>query len=155
MTLLEPWFRSRSRSITKSPKLYFNDTGVLLFLLAIHETPHLLASPLRGQIWETFAFAELRKQQLNRQGFWRLFFFRDRTLEVDFLLEQGNSFALFEAKWTEHPDLRDTANLQAVAKVIGKQHVKEKAILCPTPVSFPLTSDVTALALKDVADRVQ
>ena len=59
---------------------------------------------------ETFVFAQLRdrEQRAGRMG--SLFFWRDRTREVDFVVNAGGRLELFEAKWTELPDLGDTVN---------------------------------------------
>lgn len=54
IALLEPWFSNRTRSITKSPKLYLADTGLLCALLNIRSVADLGQSPAIGAIWETF-----------------------------------------------------------------------------------------------------
>lgn len=38
-------------------------------------------------------------------------------------MDAGGRLELFEAKWTELPDLGDTANLEFVRNVIGKSRV--------------------------------
>lgn len=48
-----------------------------------------------------------------------LFFWRDRTREVDFVVNKGGRLELFEAKWTELPDVADTVNLDFVRNVVG------------------------------------
>jgi len=46
-----------------------------------------------------------------------LFFWRDRTREVDFVVNAGGRLELFEAKWTELPDLGDTVNREFPARL--------------------------------------
>jgi hypothetical protein len=89
VVLLEPWFSNRTKSIVKSPKLYLADTGLLCALLNIRSVEALLESPAAGPIWETFVFAQLRarERQAGRPG--SLFFWRDRTREVDFVIDIG------------------------------------------------------------------
>jgi uncharacterized protein len=137
--LLEPWFANRSVSITKSPKLYIGDTGLLCFLVNIRTVDELLASPYRGVIWETFVFAELRKRQTRAGGSWELFFWRDRQREVDFLVHRGGRFSLFEAKWTETPGPREAANMRHLTEVLGPSRVLDLQIVCRTPTTFPLS----------------
>ena len=60
ITLLEPWFTNVGKRLTKTPKLYFNDVGLLCFLLGLNQAS-VSDSYLIGSIWETFLFAELRK----------------------------------------------------------------------------------------------
>ena len=76
--LLEPWFSNRTKSLTKTPKLYFTDTGLLTYLLNVQTVEDMLASPFWGSIWETFVFAELRKREVFRNTAWSIQFLRDR-----------------------------------------------------------------------------
>lgn len=140
--LLEPWFQSRSKSITKSPKLYFTDTGLLLYLLNVLTVEDLLRAPLLGSVWESFVFSELRKKQVAATGQWSIHFFRDRALEVDFLISRGGVHELIEVKWAEDPAKRDTASLEAVARVLGPENVARKTLICRTPNPYPLESGV-------------
>lgn len=98
VVLLEPWVSNRTRSIVKSPKLYLADTGLLCALLNIRSVADLDRSPAVGAIWETFVFAQLRGRERRAGHAGSLFFWRDRTREVDFLVDAGGRLELFEAK---------------------------------------------------------
>jgi hypothetical protein len=65
---------------------------------------------------------------------------RDRTREVDFMVDAGGRLELFEAKWTELPDIGDTVNLDFVRDVVGKSRVTGGALVAPTPNSFPFSN---------------
>ena len=106
VVLLEPWFSNRTKSIVKSPKLYIADTGLLCALLNIRSEEALRQSPAAGAVWETFVFAQLRDRERRAGRTGSLFFWRDRTREVDFVVDAGGRLELFEAKWTELPDAR-------------------------------------------------
>jgi len=108
--LLEPWFSNRTKSIVKSPKLYIADSGLLCALLNIRSVEALRQTPAVGAVWETFVFAQLRDRERRSGRTGSLFFGRDRTREVDFIVNAGGRLELFEAKWTELPDLADTVN---------------------------------------------
>jgi uncharacterized protein len=150
VVLLEPWFSNRTKSIVKSPKVYFADTGLLCALLNIRTEEALLQSPATGAIWETFVFAQLRDRERNagRQG--GLFFWRDRTREVDFVVDAGGRLELFEAKWTELPDIGDTVNLDFVRNVVGKSRVTGGAVVARTPNSFPFANGFRALPVTEL-----
>ena len=92
IVLLEPWFSNRTKSIVKSPKLYLADTGLLCALLNVRSEDALRQSPAVGAIWETFVFAQLRPRAPCR-GAGSLFFWRDRTREVDFVVEWGGRWS--------------------------------------------------------------
>jgi uncharacterized protein len=150
IVLLEPWFSNRTKSIVKSPKLYFADTGLLCALLNIRSEEALRQSPAIGAIWETFVFAQLRDRERRAGRVSSLFFWRDRTREVDFVVDAGGRMELYEAKWTEVPDTGDTVNLDFVRNVVGKSRVTTGAVISRTPNSFPLSDEFRALPITEL-----
>jgi len=150
IVLLEPWFSNRTKSIVKSPKLYFADTGLLCALLNIRSEEALRQSPAVGAIWETFVFAQLRARERNAGRRGSLFFWRDRTREVDFVVDVGGRLELLEAKWTELPDLGDTTNIDFVRNVVGKSKVTRGAVIARTPNRFPFSNGLQALSVNDL-----
>ena len=150
VVLLEPWFSNRTKSIVKSPKLYLADTGLLCALLNIRSEDALRQSPAAGAIWETFVFAQLRSRERRAGRVGSLFYWRDRTREVDFVVDVGGRLDLFEAKWTELPGDRDTVNLNFVRTVVGKSRVAGGAIISRTLNSCPLSSGFRALPVSEL-----
>ncbi len=148
--LLEPWFSNRTKSIVKSPKLYLADSGLLCALLNIRSETALRQSPSAGAVWETFVFAQLRHRERRAGRAGSLFFWRDRTREVDFVADVGGRLELFEAKWTELPAAGDAANLAFVRDVVGKKHIAGGAVVCRAPNSFPLPGGFRALSVVDM-----
>jgi predicted AAA+ superfamily ATPase len=143
--LLEPSFSNRTKSIVKSPKLYLMDTGLLCALLNIRSEEDLRQSPAVGAVWETFVFAQLRARERNAGRTGSLFFWRDRTREVDFVVDAGGRLELFEAKWTELPDMGDTVNLDFVRNVLGNSRVTGGSVVARTPNSFPFPNGFRAV----------
>lgn len=150
VVLLEPWFSNRTKSIVKSPKLYLADTGLLCALLNIRSEDALRQSPAAGAIWETFVFAQLRGRERRAGRAGSLFFWRDRTREVDFVVDVGGQLEIFEAKWTELPTENDTVNLDFVRKVVGKARVVSGAVVSRTPNSVPLVHGFQALPVSEL-----
>jgi uncharacterized protein len=151
IVLLEPWFSNRTKTIVKSPKLYLADTGLLCSLVNIRSEDDLRQSPAAGAVWETFVFAQLRgrERRAGRKG--SLFFWRDRTREVDFVVGVGGRMELFEAKWTELPTESDAVNLEYVRRVVGKTRVVGAAIVSRTPNSFPILPGLRAIPVSELA----
>jgi hypothetical protein len=137
IVLLEPWFSNRTKSIVKSPKLYVADSGLLCALLNIRSVAELRQSPAAGPVWETFVCAQLRHRERRAGRLRSLFFWRDRTREVDFLVDAGGRLELFEAKWTELPDESDAVNLAFARRAIGAR-VAGATLVCRTPNPFRL-----------------
>ena len=151
IVLLEPWFSNRTKSIIKSPKLYLTDTGLLCALLNIRSEDSLRQSPAAGAVWETFVFTQLRQRERSagRQG--SLFFWRDRTREVDFVAENGGRLELLEAKWTEVPAAGDAVNLEFVKKVVGPSRISGGAVVCRAANRFPLGPGLWARPVTELA----
>ncbi|MCL2660457.1 MAG: ATP-binding protein [Acidobacteriaceae bacterium] len=150
VVLLEPWFSNRTKSIVKSPKLYFADSGLLCALLNIRSVDELRRSPAVGAIWETFVFAQLRDRERLAGRMNSLYFWRDRMREVDFVVDAGGRLELYEAKWTELPDAGDAANLDFVRNAVGKSRVMTGAVIARTPNSFPLSHGLRALPVTEL-----
>jgi uncharacterized protein len=148
--LLEPWFSNRTKSIVKSPKLYLADTGLLCALLNIRSEEALCQASGVGAIWETFVFAQLRDRERHAGRVGSLFFWRDRTREVDFVVDVAGRLELFEAKWNEVPGAGDTVNLDFVRNAVGKSRIASGAVVCRAPNGFPLANGFRALPVTEL-----
>lgn len=103
IVLLEPWFGNLGKRLVKSPKLYLAEPAMICALSGMTKDG-LAQSSLIGALWETFVFAELRKQLNFAAMRPKLWFYRDQgNHEVDFILEQGQDLTFFECKWTSSP----------------------------------------------------
>jgi hypothetical protein len=150
VVLLEPWFSNRTKSIVKSPKLYVADTGLLCTLLNIRSEDALRQSPAAGAVWETFVFAQLRHRERLAGRAGSLFFWRDRTREVDFVVEIAGRLELLEAKWTELPTASDAVNLAFVRHTVGTTAVLSGTLVCRTPSSYPLGNGFHAMPVAEL-----
>jgi uncharacterized protein len=150
VVFLEPWFSNRTKSIIKSPKLYISDTGLLCALLNIRSEDALKLSPAAGAVWETFVFAQLRHRERRAGRTNSLFFWRDRTREVDFVVDMAGRVELYEAKWTELPSSSDAVNLEFLRRIFGESRVAGGAIACRARNSYPLDGGLRALSVYDI-----
>lgn len=157
VTLLEPWFSNRGKSLVKTPKLYFRDAGLAAFLMGIRTREELLASPLVGSLWETFVCGELRQALARNASARQLHFWRDRTKEADFLVHAGGRFAIADAKWTELPTASDAARLTRIRDMLPSGRVTRMALICRTTHRHPLVAadtTVEAIGPGDAAEFV-
>ena len=84
--LLKPYHKNFNKQITKTPKLYFHDTGLLCHLLHIASGNELHNSGYKGAIFENFIIAEKLKQKENTGSAEEYYFWRDKTgNEIDLL----------------------------------------------------------------------
>ena len=89
--LLQPFFENFNKRLTKTPKLYFYDTGLACALLGI-KSPELLAlHPIRAHLFESFILSDLSKQYFNIGKRPPIYFWRDLNgrLEVDGIIDEG------------------------------------------------------------------
>lgn len=138
--ILEPWFTNKSKSIIKTPKLYFCDTGLLTFLLNIKDEETFSASPLKGALWENFVFCEIYKQ-LTLEGLESsLFFWRDRHKEVDFIIDRGGALDLIEVKWNSSPSASVAENIKYFEKsaLSKKMFIHSRSVLTSSKKTYPL-----------------
>lgn len=134
VVLLEPWFANLKKRLVKSPKIYFSDTSLVCALLGIDRS-NLSKSSMVGALWETFVFAELRKQLAFKGEKQNLWYYRDQSQnEVDFIWEKGSELHLIECKWTNSPNASMAKNLDKVAGIFAKNsagmyEVMEKSLV--------------------------
>ena len=92
---LEPDTQNLGKTLVKTPKLYFVDSGLLCHLLRIESVEDLILSEHKGAIVETFAIAELLKSRLNQGKHPNLTYYRDQKgFEVDTIADWKHTFAI-------------------------------------------------------------
>lgn len=150
ITFLQPWSGNTGKRIVKTPKVYFNDTGLLCWLLGI-EKDKLRTSPFAGSIFETAVFSELRKYHKCSGNKKQLYYYRDVSqAEVDFL-EIGDGCRLIEAKQTENPSLKDVQGIKKLhERLHALPHIPKElqpfsyCIACTCSENFPLRVSTAA-----------
>lgn len=96
---LPPYFCNVAKTLTKMPKIYFYDTGLLCHLLSIETPAQLISHPLRGAVFENLAIGELVKARLNQGKDPNLYFYREpKGKEVDALAVTAEGVNLYEIK---------------------------------------------------------
>lgn len=107
---LEPDSNNLGKTVVKTPKLYFVDSGLLCHLLRLETTEELLLSRHKGAVVETFAVSEMMKLRTNLGRKPNLTFFRDNHgFEVDTIADWKHTFAI-EIKSSSEPAKKLSAN---------------------------------------------
>lgn len=97
--LLNPYYKNFSKRISKSPKLYFFDTGVVSSLLGIQSSDQLMSHPLKGNLFETLIISEYVKFRYHSAAPQNAFFWSEYAgNEVDLLLEHNDGLVPVEIK---------------------------------------------------------
>ncbi|MDF9831123.1 ATP-binding protein [Parabacteroides sp. PF5-6] len=118
ITILPPYFENTTKRLTKTPKLYFMDTGLACYLLGIENPQQLSRDRKRGDLFENFIVVEALKQCYNKGKESNLFFYRDSNQnEVDLLLKRGNHFDAIEIKSAQTYNPEFEKGLKVINKV--------------------------------------
>jgi predicted AAA+ superfamily ATPase len=96
---LQPYFENFGKRIIKSPKIYFIDTGLAVYLLGIENITQMGRDPLRGHLVENLVLLELMKARCNLGLDPQLYYYRDlQKHEVDIIFKNGNELIPIEVK---------------------------------------------------------
>ncbi len=97
--LLPPYFENTRKRLTKSPKVYFCDTGLACSLLGIEAPEQLAFDKMRGHLFENLVVTEMLKRRLNEGKEANLYFYRDSNQnEIDILVSNPSSMDAIEVK---------------------------------------------------------
>ena len=147
LLLLEPYHRSLSKRLVKSPKLYLTDTGLAAFLTGMTSVESLRSSPLAGALWETHVVNQWLRWRDWTQPAAALWYWRDQAgNEVDLLVEHGGRITPVECKLTEHPGRGDARGIARLRGFYGPETVDRGFVACSTAAPFELTEGVTAVS---------
>lgn len=127
--LLPPYFANLNKRLTKTPKIYFYDTGVLCYLLGIENAAQLAVHPLRGAIFENLAVVELLKQRFDKAKLPNLCFYREnRGREADIVRMDGEMLDIFEVKSSQTFNRSFVKNLDYLKELLGDK-IRNAAVI--------------------------
>ena len=96
---LRPHHRNFNKRITKSPKLYFQDTGLACSLLGLESRTQLSTHYLKGNLFENFVVNEFLKMRLHNGKNSNLYYWQSKDKkEIDLLVDQSGKLIPFEVK---------------------------------------------------------
>lgn len=118
---LQPFYENKVKTMTKTPKLFFYDTGLLCHLLGINSLERLLLSKYLGMVYENFIIAETLKSHYNANLEPTLYFYRDKSgAEIGLIdaTDMGNTRAIeIKSSQTHHAEYH--RHLNAVGEKLG------------------------------------
>ena len=144
---LEPDSNNLGKTVVKTPKLYFVDSGLLCHLLRLETKEDLLLSRHKGAVVETFAVSELMKQRMNEGRKPNLTFFRDdHGFEVDTIADWKHTFAI-EIKSANETEKKLSANTRKYLE-LRKDHEAQSAVFYLGDVTMTV-NDTSYISWKD------
>ena len=144
--LLRPFWSNTTKRLTKTPKLYFTDTGLACHLLGWSSPETLRRGAMAGHVFETFVVGEVIKSYLNAGGDARnVHFYRDaRQREIDLIIQEGRVLHPVGIK-TSATVTREAVAGFSVLNDIGDYDVGAGAVICQTREPYPVTDTVKAI----------
>lgn len=121
--LLRPYWENFNKRVTKTPKIYFYDTGLASSLLGISSSKDALHSNYYGYLFENAIVADFLKQFFNQGLTAPLSFWRDKngTIEVDCLVEHNGKLSPIEIKSGESFQRRYFESIRSWKMFSGRQ----------------------------------
>ena len=143
--LLRPYWRNvTKRLVTKTPKVYFIDTGLCAYLTRWPDADTLGSGAMSGAILETYLFTEILKSYWHNGKEPPFYYYRDTDQkEIDLIIESGDHLHPVEFKRTGSPSRTATRHFHLLGKLDKK--VGHGAVLCFVDRDVPLSREVTAV----------
>src|SRR3989339_291445 len=142
--LLPPYYKNYGKRITKSPKVYFYDTGLVTHLTGTSEKSLFEKGPLKGAIFENYIISEIVKAKMHRKMNAEFYYYRTaKGDEVDFIIDRKTHKEFFEIKCnaTFTPRM-----LKQIDTIMTK---KDKGHLLYTGKALPYQSNICILNDQD------
>ncbi|MCL2604670.1 MAG: ATP-binding protein [Defluviitaleaceae bacterium] len=120
--LLRPYANNALKRLTKTPKLYFYDTGLAAHLSMWPTRETMMNGAASGRFFENHVISELMKHYTYAPQKANMTYYRDSNAkEVDIFVEQGNTIHPLEIKKSANPDRREVKKFSLLDKVTAER----------------------------------
>ncbi len=145
--LLYPYSNNISNRLTKQPKLYFLDTGLVCYLTGWTDWNVLEKGAMNGAILETYVVSEILKSYLHNGKKPYIYFYRDiDKKEIDIILEENNILYPIEIKKKSSPTIDDIKAFNLLKKF--KKEIGLGAVICFSKTYLPITKNVYSIPIE-------
>lgn len=133
--LLEPYANNELKRLSKTPKLYFCDTGLCAHL-SMWLTPQTLQNgAVSGHYYENYVVMELIKNYAYSPAKANITYYRDSNAkEIDVFIEENQTIHPIEIKKSANPDSRETKKFQFLDKTALMRGNGGIICMCEEPV---------------------
>ncbi|MCJ7610644.1 MAG: ATP-binding protein [Candidatus Aminicenantes bacterium] len=113
---VRPYYANIGNRLAKTPKIYFQDTGMAAYLAGFDDWGAVERQAAAGAMAETWTAGELRKLIGVTDSRIQLYFWRTHAgQEVDLLMERAGRLVAIEVKWGNRIDDAAVRNLERCA----------------------------------------
>lgn len=135
--LLPPYANNELKRLTKTPKLYFCDTGLCAFLSMWLTPGTLMNGAASGHYYENYVVIELLKNYVYARKKANLSYYRDSNAkEIDVFVEENGLIHPLEIKKSASPDRREIKKYAVLDKASIPRGYGGIVCMCmsPTPI---------------------
>ena len=137
--LLQPYSNNALKRLSKTPKLYFCDTGLAAHLSMWPTRETLMNGAANGHYFENFVVIEMLKNYAYSQSKVNLTYYRDSNAkEIDIFVEQSNLVHPLEIKKSANPNSREVKKFDVLEKASVEQGYG--GIICMCEEVIPIDS---------------
>ncbi|MBP0969865.1 MAG: ATP-binding protein [Oscillospiraceae bacterium] len=134
--LLEPFASNELKRLTKTPKLYFCDTGFCAYLSSWTSKEVLVNGAASGHFYENYVIGELLRNYEYGRNRVNLNFFRNNKMkEIDLIIEENGILHPVEIKKTASPDISMIKSFSALKS--AERQVGAGAVICMSDKVLP------------------
>lgn len=164
--LLKPYANSHLNRITKKPKIYFKDTGLVCYLTRWLTKETAQNGHMAGNLFETFVVNEIIKSFSNagKNYDFSIFYYRGKDKkkkikvnnevieeeiegEIDLIIQDNGMLYPIEIKETKSPHLSMSNEFNVLDKIKDEKR-SIGVILCMVPEKIYLRDDLVCLPIK-------
>lgn len=150
LRLLTPYHTNVKKRLVKSPKIYLRDSGLLHYLLRIHEFNDLMGHPIVGHSWEAYVIEQI-VSVLGDQ--FEYFFYRTQEgAECDLVIAEGFRPTIsVEIKFTNTPQ-----KTKSLTFALQDLQTKRNFVVipeCSTP--YPMDKHITVCNLEQFFEMIE
>jgi len=144
--LLQPFHSNITKRLSKTPKLYFLDTGLCAYLTGWSSPQTLESGAMSGAILETYVFVEILKSWWHRIHYPDIYFYRDKDKrEIDFILMKDGRLYPIEVKKAVRVERKLSRIIQPLASLGEK--IDSGAIISLYPQVLPISECITSIPI--------
>ena len=144
--VIEPFWPNIDKRLTKTPKIFFMDTGLVCHLTRWTTPDQLRNGAAAGHIFETFIVSEILKSFMNSgKSLHEVWFYRDaKKREIDLVIQDGHILHPVEIKVSATVRKDAVKNFACLENLPGYE-VSFGHVICQTPEPYFITRTVQAV----------
>ncbi|MBE6641395.1 MAG: ATP-binding protein [Ruminococcaceae bacterium] len=133
--LLQPYYNNALKRLSKTPKLYFCDTGLCAFLSMWLTPDVLMKGAASGHFYENYVVMELVKNYAYARNKANVTYYRDsNSKEIDVFIEENGIVHPLEIKKSANPDKREVKKFSVLDSAALERGTGGIVCMCEAPI---------------------